>query len=211
MKLELNISIRRRSGFALELSERCDADAVGLVGPSGSGKSTLLDAIAGIEPGGRIVLDGFDLSLFPIHRRQLGYVPQEAALFPHLDVRRNLLYSPRAESLGDVPAALGIEGLLDRMPRNLSGGERRRVALARALLSRPRLLLLDEPLTGLDEPRRQEALRLIREVRQRYRLPMVVVSHRADEVAALSDWTLRLENGRVAGRGKDPDALGERA
>jgi len=210
MKLELNISIRRGSGFVLELSERCDADAVGLVGPSGSGKSTLLDAIAGIEPGARIILDGFDLSLFPIHRRQLGYVPQEAALFPHLDVRRNLLYSPRAESLGDVPAALGIEGLLDRMPRNLSGGERRRVALARALLSRPRLLLLDEPLTGLDEPRRQEALRLIREVRQRYRLPMVVVSHREDEVAALSDWTLRLENGRVAGRGKDPAALGGR-
>jgi len=209
MKLELDVAMRRASGFVLELSERCEADAVGLVGPSGSGKSTLLDAIAGIEPGARIVLDGLDLSPLPVHDRRLGYVPQDAALFPHLDVRRNLLYSPREESMGDVPPALGIEGLLDRMPRNLSGGERRRVALARALLSRPRLLLLDEPLTGLDEPRRQEAMTLIREVRQRYRLPMVVVSHRADEVAALSDWTLRLEGGRVAGRGRDPAALGE--
>ncbi len=201
MKLELDVRIRRSADFTLEVSERCEAGALGLLGPSGSGKSTLLDAIAGIEPGARVILDGRDLTRLPPHAREIGYVPQEASLFPHLDVRRNLLYSPRARALDDVPAALGIEALLDRMPRNLSGGERRRVALARALLSRPRLLLLDEPLTGLDDVRRREAMDLIRSVRARYQVPIILVSHRADEVAGLADWSLRLEAGRVGERG----------
>jgi molybdate transport system ATP-binding protein len=201
MRLELDVSVRRRSGFVLELSERCETGALGLIGPSGSGKSTLLDAIAGLEPGARVVLDGRDLSPLPVHEREIGYVPQDASLFPHLSVRQNLLYSPRARGLEDVPAALGIEPLLDRMPRNLSGGERRRAGLARALLSHPKLLLLDEPLTGLDDVRRLEAMDLIRAVRSRYGVPMILVSHRADEVAGLADWSLRLESGRVAGRG----------
>src|SRR5262249_49357440 len=128
MKLELEVSIRRPTGFRLEVSERFEVESVGLMGPSGSGKSTLLEAIAGLEAGARVGLDGRDLSSLPPERREMGYVPQDAALFPHLNVRRNLLYSPRAGALGDVPAALGIEGLLDRMPRNLSGGERRRAA-----------------------------------------------------------------------------------
>ena len=201
MKLELDVSIRRPSGFALEVSERCETGSLGLVGPSGSGKSTLLDAIAGLEPGARVLLDGRDLTPLAAHEREIGYVPQDASLFPHLSVRRNLLYSPRAKALDDVPAALGIEPLLDRMPRNLSGGERRRVALARALLSRPKLLLLDEPLTGLDDARRREAMELIVRVRSAYKIPMILVSHRADEVAGLAEWSLRLDAGRVTDRG----------
>ncbi|HZE99436.1 MAG TPA: ATP-binding cassette domain-containing protein [Planctomycetota bacterium] len=204
MKLEVAVSIRRASGFTLEMSERCDADALGVVGPSGSGKSTLLQVIAGLESGARVVVDGRDLSTLPPERREIGYVPQDAALFPHLSVRRNLLYSPRATSLDDVPSALGIESLLDRMPRNLSGGERRRVALGRAILSRPRLLLLDEPMSGLDEGRRRETMGLIRDLKRRTGLPMILVSHRADEVAELTNRLLRIEAGRVVGReGRD--------
>ncbi len=151
MKFEIEARIPRPAGFILDASFLCEAQTVGIVGPSGSGKSTLLDAIAGIEPGARVVLDGEDVSERPLHRRDVGYVTQDALLFPHLSVRSNLLFSPRAGALGDVPAALGIERLLERMPRHLSGGERRRVALARAVLSRPRLLLLDEPFAGLDD------------------------------------------------------------
>jgi molybdate transport system ATP-binding protein len=207
MKLEVDARVRRPGGFTLEASLRCDADAVGLVGPSGSGKTTLLEAVAGIEPGARVVLDGVDCSSLSIHRRDVGYVTQDALLFPHLTVRANLSYSPRAEALGDVPTALSIEHLLDRMPRHLSGGERRRVALARAILSRPRVLLLDEPFAGLDEPRRRDALSLLNDVRTRYRIPVILVSHLADEVIGLTDWAVRLEDGRVAAMGPSVSVL----
>jgi molybdate transport system ATP-binding protein len=201
MRFEIKALVHRSSGFTLEASETCDAEALGLVGPSGSGKSTLLDAVAGIEPGARVVLDGVDCSCLPLHLRGVGYVAQDALLFPHLSVRQNLLYSPRAVALGHVPHALGIEPLLDRMPRHLSGGERRRVALGRAILSRPRVLLLDEPFGGLDEPRRREAMSLLEHVRRTFNIPMILVSHLADEVIGLTDWAVRLEEGRVAARG----------
>lgn len=207
MKLEVDARVRRPGGFTLEASVRCDAEAVGVVGPSGSGKTTFLEAVAGIEPGARVVLDGVDCSLLPIHRRDVGYVTQDALLFPHLSVRNNLAYSPRASALGDVPTALGIERLLDRMPRHLSGGERRRVALARAILSRPRVLLLDEPFAGLDEPRRRDALSLLHDVRTRYRIPLILVSHLADEVIGLTDWAIRLEDGRVVAHGPSASVL----
>ena len=199
MKLEIDARIRRSTGFTLEAKVACDARALGLVGPSGSGKSTLLDAIAGIEPGARVSFDGADQTRLAVELRGIGYVTQDALLFPHLSVRDNLLYSPRADLLGDVPDALGIGHLLDRMPRNLSGGERRRTALARAILSRPRLLLLDEPFGGLDETRRREAMSLLDRVRRKYELPMILVSHLADEIIGLTDWTVRLEEGRVVG------------
>ncbi len=207
MKFEIEARVDRRTGFHLEAAIACDAEAVGLVGPSGSGKSTLLDAVAGIEPGARVVLDGADLTRLPVEKRGIGYVAQDALLFPHLSVRRNLLYSPRANGLGDVPAALGIEPLLDRMPRHLSGGERRRSALARAILSRPRILLLDEPFGGLDETRRREAMSLLDRVRKRYRLPMILVSHLADEIVGLTDWAVRLELGRVVHSGPTASVL----
>jgi ABC-type molybdate transport system ATPase subunit len=150
MILEVEADVRRRGGFHLRASLRSESDRLAIVGPSGSGKSTLLDVIAGIEPG-RVMLDGEDLTHVPLHRRGVGYVMQDAPLFPHLSVRQNLSYGPRAEGIDEVAARLGIAHLLDRMPRHLSGGERRRVALARAIANRPRLLLLDEPFAGLDE------------------------------------------------------------
>lgn len=210
MRFEIDARVSR-GGFRLEASLRGEADALGLVGPSGSGKSTLLECVAGIHAGARVVLDGADLSRLPVERRDVGYVAQDALLFPHLTVRRNLLYSPRAGGLGDVPASLGIEHVLDRMPRHLSGGERRRAALARAILSKPRLLLLDEPFGGLDETRRREAMSLLDHVRRRYGLPMILVSHLADEILGLADWTVRLEGGRVAASGPSVSLLGAAA
>ncbi|MFN0060883.1 MAG: ATP-binding cassette domain-containing protein [Planctomycetota bacterium] len=207
MRITVDAHIRRASGFALEVGFACDADALGLVGPSGSGKSTLLNAIAGIEPGARVVLDDVDLSRVPLEARGIGYVAQDALLFPHLNVRKNLLYSPRARALGDVPHALGIAHLLDRMPRNLSGGERRRVALARAIISAPRVLLLDEPFAGLDEFARREAMALLDQVRRQYELAMILVSHSADEIIGLTQWALRLEGGRVVSTGSSLSVL----
>ncbi len=207
MKFEIQARVERPAGFVLDITEQCEAESLGLVGPSGSGKSTLLDAIAGAAPGARVALDGIDHSSTPMEERAMGYVTQEPLLFPHLTVRDNLLYSPRAASLGEIPEALGIAHLLDRMPRHLSGGERRRAALARAFLSRPRLLLLDEPFGGLDEPRRREAMSLLSHIRRTYRIPMVLVSHLADEVIGLTDWAIRLEDGKAAARGPSLSVL----
>jgi len=201
MKLEVNANVRRPNGFRLEVELSCETPVLGLVGPSGCGKSTLLDAIAGIEPGAHVVLDDHDLSRVPLHRRGVGYVTQDALLFPHLTVRRNLAYSPTAGPIEAVARALGIAHLLDRMPRHLSGGERRRTALARAIVSRPKILLLDEPFGGLDETRRREALALVGDVNRAFRIPMVIVSHVTEEVIGLADHTVRLELGRMSAAG----------
>ncbi len=207
MKLQIEARIRRPTGWTLDVRIGCDADSLGLVGPSGSGKSTLLDAVAGIEPGARVALDGRDISRLPLHHREVGYVTQDALLFPHLTVRENLAYSPTAGPPDDVARALGIDALLDRMPRNLSGGERRRVALARAIVSRPRVLLMDEPFAGLDQARRREALSLLSHVRQTFAIPMILVSHLADEVIGLTDQSIRLEDGKVAASGPSTTLL----
>jgi molybdate transport system ATP-binding protein len=146
-------------------------------------------------------LDDTELTGVPLHRRGIGYVTQDALLFPHLSVGRNIAYSPTAGPVDEVARALGIAHLLDRMPRHLSGGERRRVALARAILSRPTLLLLDEPFGGLDESRRREALALMHDVHRTFRLPMVIVSHLVEEVVGLAEQVVRLEQGRVVDAG----------
>jgi molybdate transport system ATP-binding protein len=201
LRLELRAHVRHAGGFVLDVDESCEAEALGVVGPSGSGKSTLLDTLAGFHRESRVVLDGADVSIRPPEDRGVGYVTQDALLFPHRSVRQNLLYGPRADALGEIPEALGIAHLLDRRPRHLSGGERRRVALARALLCRPRLLLLDEPFGGLDDLRRREAMSLLVHLRRTLNMPMVFVSHVAEEVVGLTDWTLRLDNGNVVARG----------
>jgi molybdate transport system ATP-binding protein len=201
MKLDVDIDLPHLTAIF-----SCETDALGVVGPSGSGKSTLLHAIAGIEPG-RVSIDGRDVTQIPLHHRAIGYVEQDALLFPHLSVRENLTYSPRAEGIAAVAEALDIRDLLDRRPRNLSGGERRRVALARAIAARPELLLLDEPFSGLDEQRRREAMSLLEEVRRRFAIPTILVSHLAEEVIGLTSWAVRLDEGRVTASGPSSSVL----
>lgn len=200
--LSLDILLRR-GAFERRVRLHDDARVVALTGHSGAGKTTVLNAIAGlVKPvEGRIEIDqrvlfdsatGIDL---PAHERNVGYVFQDARLFPHMDVRRNLLYGAGRNtvdvvsefSFDDIVQLLGIGALLQRRPANLSGGEAQRVAIGRALLSRPRLLLLDEPLSSLDRARREELIPYLQRVRDEIRLPMVYVSHSLDEVRRLTD------------------------
>ena len=208
--------------FSLEIDARLDARVTGLFGPSGAGKTTLVELVAGLRrpSAGRISLGGQTLAdadarlhVAPEHRH-VGYVPQDGALFPHLSVAQNLCYGqPRQPaddtaalfSLEHVTEILGIAPLLSARIAGLSGGERQRVALARALLSHPRLLLLDEPLAGLDAARREAILPYLRRVRDEFVLPMLYVSHNPEEILALCDEVLVLETGRLASRGKPSD------
>ena len=204
--LSLDVQLRR-GRFERHVRIEDAARVVALTGPSGAGKTTVLNAIAGlvrpragrIEVDGRVLFDsarGIDL---PAHRRRVGYVFQDARLFPHLDVRGNLLYGrhaaadgPRFEP-GTVVALLGIEALLARPTANLSGGEAQRVAIGRALLSQPAILLFDEPLSALDQARRKELIPYLQRVRDEVRLPMLYVSHHAEEVQQLAEATHRLD------------------
>lgn len=192
--------------FRRRVHLREDARIVALTGHSGAGKTSVLNAIAGlstpahgrIEIGGRVLFDsqaGIDV---PAHQRDVGYVFQDARLFPHMRVRDNLRYGSRRAampdavtamprfSFDDVVALLGIAPLLQRRPANLSGGEAQRVAIGRALLSQPRLLLLDEPLSSLDRARREELIPYLQRLRDETPLPMVYVSHSIDEVRRLT-------------------------
>jgi molybdate transport system ATP-binding protein len=199
--------------FTLDVSFETDARVVGLFGPSGSGKTTILNVIAGlVRPhAGRVVIDGRVLvdterSIFvPAHKRRVGYVFQDGLLFPHLTVRRNLAYgrwfTPRAERFGtfeEIVGLLGLAHLLDRSPRRLSGGEKQRVAIGRALLASPRLLLMDEPLASLDEARKSETLPYIERLRDELSVPIVYVSHSLAEVERLTSHIARLDGGRIA-------------
>ncbi len=185
-----------------------------LFGPSGCGKTTLLRALAGLDhhPGGELkvgdVIWQTRNSFVPAHQRSLGFVFQEASLFAHLNVQRNLEYGwkrvPETErklSLQRVIELLGITPLLQRKPGTLSGGERQRVAIARALAVSPRLLLMDEPLVGLDLNRKQEILPYIEALHRELDIPLVYVSHSADEVARLADYLVLLDAGRVTATG----------
>lgn len=200
--LELDIELRRGT-FRRHVRIKDDARVIALVGPSGAGKTSVLNAIAGLVTpvAGRIDVDG--RSLFdstrgidvPVHHRRVGYVFQDARLFPHLDVRRNLLYgrhgghgAPRF-GFDAVVDLLGIAPLLARRTRNLSGGEAQRVAIGRALLSQPSMLLFDEPLSALDHARREELIPYLQRVRDEIRLPIVYVSHHPDEVRRVADST----------------------
>jgi molybdate transport system ATP-binding protein len=212
--MTLDVAVRHRRGdFTLELAFRSEARITALFGPSGSGKSTLLNVIAGlIAPDeARIVIDGRVLAdtkagiAVPVHRRRVGYVFQDARLFPHLTVARNLLYgrwfTPRPERYGsfrEVVDLLGIRPLLGRRPATLSGGERQRVAIGRALLASPGLLLMDEPLASLDAARKAETLPYLERLRDELSIPMVYVSHSLDEVRRLTHSIVYLEDGRLA-------------
>ncbi|RBP12901.1 molybdate transport system ATP-binding protein [Roseiarcus fermentans] len=203
--------------FALDAGFSAPAKGVtALFGPSGCGKTTVLRCIAGLNrlADGVCDIDGDvwqdrDGTFLPTHRRPLGYVFQEASLFPHLTVRKNLLFgAPRGDAGKNNPVAfdevtdlLGVTPLLDRSPRNLSGGERQRVAIGRALLSQPKLLLMDEPLSALDRVTKSEILPFLERLRDRLSLPIVYITHDIAEVERLADQVVLMEKGRVLAAG----------
>ena len=196
-------------GFTLRVAfDAPTPGAVALFGPSGSGKSSAMNAIAGLLRTDRAIveLDGQALHRLPVEQRGIGYVFQEGRLFPHLSVGGNLRYGLRRVGKGPIPfdrtvELLGLGRLLRRRPHTLSGGERQRVAIGRALLSQPRLLLMDEPLSALDGARRDEILPYLTRVKTALQVPIVYASHALDEVARIADTLVLIENGRVRASG----------
>ena len=205
------IEVRIEHAFAdlaIDVAFGAQTRALALFGDSGAGKTTVLNAIAGllVPHAGRIVLDGqvlFDRASaysMPIRQREIGYVYQDGRLFPHLSVRANVLYGARArkrvpQALDRVIELLDLEPLLARRPATLSGGERQRVAIGRALLSSPRILLLDEPLTGLHREARAQVLEYLRRLKRELHVATLLVSHQPDEVVALADEVVLLRAG----------------
>ena len=220
----IDVDIEQRLGaFRLAVKFAADAPIVGLFGRSGAGKTTVVNAIAGISRPARGHIRINDVTLFdsaqgvdvaPEHRR-VGYVFQDALLFPHLDVEANLLYGqrrrPPAErriDAGKVIDLLGLQSLLRRRPRALSGGEKQRVAIGRALLAQPRILLMDEPLAALDVPRRTEILDYIERLRDELDIPIVYVSHSVVEISRLADTVVLLSDGTCLAVGDADDVMG---
>ncbi|KJC57250.1 molybdenum ABC transporter ATP-binding protein [Bradyrhizobium sp. LTSPM299] len=213
----LRVDITKQLGeFTLAASFTGEGRVIGLFGASGSGKTSLINTIAGLlrPDRGTIVIDGETVDdtaaaiHVPAYRRRIGYVFQDARLFPHLDIRQNLDYGRRMNRLADDPVQhkrvvelLDIGALLDRRPGKLSGGERQRVALGRALLSKPRLLLLDEPLGALDAGRKLEILPYLARLRDEAGIPMVYVSHDAAELRQLATQIVMLRRGQVTAFG----------
>jgi molybdate transport system ATP-binding protein len=194
--------------FVLDVSLELTARTTALHGPSGAGKTSVLELIAGLRTPlrGHIELNGRDVTGLPPRLRRVGYVPQDDALFPHMSVRQNIFYSRGPAAAPHVIDVLEIGPFLDRSVKRLSGGERKRVALARALLSDPEVLLLDEPLSGVDMALRDRVLEYLVRVRDEFPVPTIYVTHQMAEVDALCDEIVHLERGRVVGR----DALGGR-
>lgn len=183
--------------YRLEVSMVLEARTTAIFGPSGAGKTSLLELIAGLRTPdeGTILLGGRDVTHLPPRLRRVGYVPQDDALFPHLSVRRNITYGGALEQ--EVLDVLELEPLLDRGVTRLSGGEKKRVALARALLSRPDVLLLDEPLAGVDAELTARVLDYLLRVRAAFPIPMLYVTHQRDEVEAIAEEVVVLDRGRM--------------
>lgn len=210
------------SDFALELEVEVSAQVTAVFGPSGSGKTSALELVAGlrraragrIELNGRLLFDAESGYELPARLRRMGYVPQDDTLFPHLSVEQNLRYGTKSHPTSDtlfiferVVSVLELEPVLGRGTTHLSGGERRRVALARALLSSPELLLLDEPLTGLDEKLKAKVIPYLKRVNAAFSVPCLYVTHDPEEVLALCDEVLVLERGRLVSRGRPADVF----
>ncbi|SDW66986.1 molybdenum ABC transporter ATP-binding protein [Roseicitreum antarcticum] len=223
--MTVQIALRHRFGdFGLDLAFDAPPGVTVLFGPSGSGKTTVVNAVAGllrpdqgrIVADGRVLLDTAARRFVPPHCRRIGYIFQEGRLFPHLNVRQNLLYgrwfAPRAarrESVSQVVDMLGIGPLLSRRPGALSGGEKQRVAIGRALLSGPDMILADEPLAALDEARKAEILPYFERLRDAVSVPILYVSHAPAEVARLATTVVALKAGRVAAVGSAAQVLGD--
>jgi len=209
----IRVAFRGRLGtFALDAAFTTPAVGItGLFGPSGSGKTTILRCMAGLQRLDGTCAIGADVwqdgaRFLPTHRRAIGYVFQEPSLFPHLSVRRNLLYgadgaAENGITFDAVTALLGIEPLLERAPRHLSGGERQRVAIGRALLSQPKLLLMDEPLSALDRKTKSEILPFLERLHDTLKLPIVYVTHDMSEIERLADHLVLMQEGRVIAAG----------
>jgi molybdate transport system ATP-binding protein len=211
--MSLEVSAQARIGdFALDAGFNSDSRVTAIFGPSGAGKTSMLNVIAGLlrPERGRVAVDGAVLLdteagiFLPPHRRRIGYVFQDGRLFPHLSVKGNLLYGRvfakpmRADaSFEEVVGLLDLGALLDRGTAALSGGEKQRVAIGRALLSSPLLLLLDEPLSSLDEKRKEEVMPFLARLRDQARMPIVYVSHDLAEIERLAGTVVRMADGRV--------------
>jgi molybdate transport system ATP-binding protein len=222
--MTLTVDVRAwRGDFALDVRFEAGPGVTTLFGRSGAGKTSVVDMVAGLlrPEAGRIAVDGrvlFDREAgidLPAHARRIGYVFQESRLFPHLTVRQNLLYgrwfAPRAErglKFEQVVDFLGIGAHLQRRPAKLSGGEKQRVAIGRALLANPRILLMDEPLASLDEARKAEILPYVERLRDELHVPILYVSHSVPEVTRLADTLVLLSDGKVAAAGPVAELMG---
>jgi molybdate transport system ATP-binding protein len=214
----LDVSIRKKQGeFTLDIRFSTSENGVtALFGNSGVGKTSVINMIAGlvrpdqgrIAANGRVLFDSEKRIDIPPEKRRIGYIFQDGRLFPHLCVRSNLVYgmkltphSKRFVQFDQVVDLLGIESLLDRRPAKLSGGEKQRVAIGRALLSSPSLLLMDEPLASLDSSRKAEVLPFIAGICREFKLPILYVSHCPDEIISLADNLVLMDSGRVIASG----------
>ena len=220
----IDVDIEQRLGvFDLAVRFAAEAPIVGLFGRSGAGKSSVINAVAGITTPARGHIRINDVTLFdaaagvdlPPEKRRIGYVFQDGLLFPHMDVAANLLYGQRLRRAEDrridearVVDLLGLQDLLRRKPKMLSGGEKQRVAIGRALLAQPRILLLDEPLAALDMARKAEILDYIERLRDELSIPIVYVSHSVTEIARLADTVVVLSEGRCVAAGDVDEVMG---
>ncbi len=223
MSLRVDIA-HQRADFALQVAFEARGGVTALFGRSGAGKTTVVNAVAGllradrarILSGDTVLVDSEAGVWVPPHKRRVGYVFQDARLFPHLDVRGNLAYGQRfapktaqPPSLSETVSLLGIGDLLDRRVGDLSGGETQRVAIGRALLSAPRLLLLDEPLAALDAARKAEILPYLERLRDLSAMPILYVSHQISEIARIATDVVALDRGRVLTAGSVTEVLSD--
>ena len=209
----IDVAVRKTLGaFTLDAAFTAPAGVTAIFGRSGSGKSSLINCIAGLmkPDAGHVRVAGAELTGQSVHRRRIGYVFQDARLFPHLSVARNLSYGG-SHDRDAVIAMLGLETLLQRRPATLSGGEKSRVAIGRALMSRPQLLLMDEPLASLDAPRKAEVLGYLERLCAQSEVPVIYVSHAMSEVARLATTLVLMENGRVTRAGPLGEILSDPA
>ena len=218
--LTIDVTLRQQA-FELHVRESSAVEVLGVFGPSGSGKTSLLEAIAGIRTpdagevrvGDRVLFSSASRINLPARERHMGYVPQDALLFPNLDVAGNIDYGVRhsRRALAGLPQLrstlidiLDLGPLLARRVQKLSGGEKQRVAIARALMTQPAVLLLDEPLAGVDRARRDRILPYVLRIRRDLHVPLVYVTHDEAELNAIADRVLHLEGGRVVGSAAAP-------
>lgn len=217
MTLHIEIT-KRHAGFTLNVALDAAAGITALFGRSGAGKTSIINAVAGIlQPdegiislNGETLFDSANHVNLPVHQRRMGYVFQEARLFPHLTVLQNLTYGGTYQQDRTI-ALLGLEKLLQRRPATLSGGEAQRVAIGRALMRQPRLLLMDEPLAALDTARKEEILPYIAHLRDEMDIPVLFVSHAMSEVARLADTLVLLGDGQVLRAGPAAEVLSDPA